>query len=140
MAKLDDAQRRSAVIAERIRQRTDVALRRSIASFEGELGFLPLAELMISEKAWSHVTSSAIEPKLVFAHPDLLRQNPRASEYYRGIALLPRKRVAEIAGAVDSWEDESRRTVLREAHLVRVAQLYNAVISSIIEGSDGWTT
>ena len=34
MAKLDDAQRRSAVIAERIRQRTDVALRRSIANFD----------------------------------------------------------------------------------------------------------
>lgn len=139
MAKLDDAQRRSAVIAERIRQRTDVALRRSIASFEGELSFLPLADLTISEKAWTHVTSSDIDPKLVFAHPLLLRQNPRASEYYRGIALLPRKRVTEIAGAVDSWEDKTRRTALREPHIIRVAQLYNAVISSIIEGSDGWT-
>ena len=139
MAKLDDAQRRSAVIAERIRQRTDVALRRSIANFEGELSFLPLPDLMISEEAWSHVTSSDIVPKLVFAHPDLLRQNPRASEYYRGVALLPRKRVAEIAGAVDSWEDETRRTILREPHILRVARLYNAVISSIIEGSNEWT-
>ena len=139
MAKLDDAQRRSAVIAERIRQRTDWALRESIAAFEGELSFLPLADLMISEDAWTHVTSSDIDPKLVFAHPLLLRQNPPASEYYRGIALLPRKRVAEIAGAVDSLEDENRKTVLREAHLLRVARLYNALISSIIEGADGWT-
>ena len=127
------------MIAERIRQRTDVALRRSIADFAGELSFLPLPGLMISEGAWTHVTSSDIDPKLVFAHPDLLRQNPRASEYYRGIALLPRKRVAEIAGAVDSWENEARRTTLREPHILRVAQLYNAVISSIIEGSNGWT-
>ena len=103
------------------------------------MNFLPLADLVISEGAWTHVASSDIDPKLVFAHPVLLRQNPRASEYYRGIALLPRKRVAEIAGAVDSWEDESRRTVLREAHIIRVARLYNAVISSLIEGSDGWT-
>ena len=139
MAKLDDAQRRSAVIAERIRQRTDVALRMAVADFAEELSFLPLADLTISERAWAHVTSSDIDPKLVFAHPTLLRQNPRASEYYRGIALLPRKRVAEIASAVDSWEDESRRTVLSEARVIRVAQLYNAVISSIIEGSDGWT-
>ena len=36
MAKLDDAQRRSAVIAERIQQRTELALRRFIANFEGE--------------------------------------------------------------------------------------------------------
>ena len=139
MAKLDDAQKRSGVIAERIRQRTDLALRRSIANFEGELNFLPLSDLMISEGAWAHVTSSDIDLKLVFAHPLMFRQNPRASQYYRGIALLPRKRVTEIAGAVDSWEDESRRTVLREAHIIRVAQLYNAVISSIIEGSDDWT-
>ncbi len=103
------------------------------------MDFFPLADLAISEGAWAHVTSSDIDPKLVFAHPILFRQNPRSSEYYRGIALLPRKRVAEIAGAVDSWEDESRRTILREAHIIRVAQLYNAVISSIIEGSDGWT-
>ena len=47
--------------------------------------------------------------------------------------------MAEIAGAVDSWEDETRRTTLREPHILRVAHLYNAVISSIIEGSDGWT-
>ncbi len=53
--------------------------------------------------------------------------------------MLPRKRVAEIAGAVDSWEDETRRTILGEARILRVVQLYNAVISSIIEGSDGWT-
>ena len=64
MAKLEDAQRRSAVIAERIWQRTDVALRRAIAEFEGELNFLPLADLMISEKAWTHVTSSEIDPNL----------------------------------------------------------------------------
>ncbi len=139
MAKLDDAQRRSAVIAERIRQRTDLALRNTITNFEGDLAFVPLADLMISQQAWTHVTSSGIDPKLVFAHPVLLRHNPRASEYYRGIALLPRKRVAEIAGAVDSWEDETRRTILREPHILRVTQLYNAVISSIIEGSDGWT-
>ena len=60
MAKLDDAQRRSAVIAERIRQRTDVALRRAIADYRGKLGFLPLADLAISEGAWAHVTSSSI--------------------------------------------------------------------------------
>ena len=64
MAKLDDAQRRSAVIAERIRQRTDVALRRAITNFERELSFLPLADLMISETAWTHVTSSDTDPKL----------------------------------------------------------------------------
>lgn len=139
MAKLDDAKRRSAVIAQRIRQRTDLALRQTIAEFPDELTFTPLDELMISQEAWEHVISSGFDPKLVFAHPSLLSRHPSASAYYRGIALLPRKRVTELASAVESWEDGTRTTAVREAQVTRVAQLYNAVISSIIEGSTGWT-
>lgn len=113
-------------------------LRQVIAAFADELTFLPLDKLMISQEAWDYVAASNFDPKLVFAHPSLLREHPRASEYYRGIALLPRKRVTELAVAVESWEKGSRTTV-REAQAIRVAQLYNAVISSIIEGSTGWT-
>ena len=113
-------------------------MRQVIAAFSDELTFLPLDELMIGQEAWDYVVSSGFDPQLVFAHPALLRRRPRASEYYRGIALLPRKRVTEIAVAVDSWEDGSRTTV-RQAQAIRVARLYNAVISSIIEGSTGWT-
>ena len=75
---------------------------------------------------------------MVFAHPALLSQHPRTSEYYRGIALLSRKRVSEIAVSVDSWESGSRTTV-SEAQSTNIARLYNAVISSIIEGATGWT-
>lgn len=139
MAKLDDAKRRSEVISQRIQQRTDLALRQTIAEFSEKLTFEPLDDLMISQAAWDHVTSSGFDPKLVFAHPSLLGRHPRASAYYRGIALLPRKRVTELAGAVDSWEDGTRTTAVREAQALRVARLYNAVISSIIEGSIGWT-
>ena len=139
MTKLDDAKRRSEVIAQRIQQRTDLALRQIIAEFPDELSFTPLDEIMISQEAWGHVTSSGFDPKLVFAHPSLLSQHPRASAYYRGIALLPRKRVTELAVSVDSWEDETRRTPPSESQVVRVTRLYNAVISSIIEGSTGWT-
>ena len=139
MAKLEDAKRRSAVIAERIRQRTDLRLRELVRNFERDLSFEPIADYAISMEAWSHVTASGFDPKLIFAHPTLLRRLPRASEYYRGIALLPRKRVAEIAGSVEPWEHKSRTPTVREERAVRVAQLYNAVISSIIEGSTGWT-
>ena len=139
MASLHDAQWRSAVIAERIRQRTDLTLLDIVDNFEGELNFLPLADHMISEGAWAHITSTGIDPKRVFAHPDLLRSDLRASQYYRGIALLPRKRVAEIASPVDRWEDGTTRRAPSDDRVVRVSQLYNAVISSIIEGSDNWT-
>ena len=94
---------------------------------------------MISEQAWRHVEASGIDPKLVFAHPELLRNHPTVSQYYRGLALLPRKRVSDIAGSVDSWEDGTRKTPIPEQRSKDVARLYNAVISSIIEGAANWT-
>ena len=139
MTKLDDALRRSTLMAQRIQQRTDLALRQIIKEFADEMSFLPLEEMMISEKAWEHVATLGIEPRLVFAHPSLLREHPSTSQYYRGIALLPRKRVTELAGSVDSWESESRTTPISNDHLSQVARLYNAAISSIVEGSSQWT-
>lgn len=139
MTNLRDAQLRSTLMSERIRQRTDHVLRELIVSLSDELDFYPLDDMMISEQAWEYVTGSGIEPKLVFAHPSVLREHPRASQYYRGLALLPQKRVADIAVPVSSWEDGSRKTPITDEQGSRVARLYNAVISSIIEGTTNWT-
>lgn len=139
MTNLHDAQIRSALISERIRQRTDLALRELIVQYQEAHTFYPLDDLMISEQAWRHVEASGIDPKLVFTHPELLRKHPTVSQYYRGLALLPRKRVTDIAGSVDSWEDGTRKTPIPEHRSKDVARLYNAVISSIIEGASNWT-
>ena len=139
MSKWDDAQARSALLAERIRQRTDLELRQWIADFDGELDFSILADLMISQNAWEYVTSCGFDPKLVFAHPHLLRKNPRISEYFRGMALLPRKRVADLASPVVSWEQPNPTVKVAEAKGIEIARLYNAVISSIIERATNWT-
>ncbi len=134
-----DAQIRSALIAERIQQRTDVALRQLISEFKEDLSFCPLDDFMISEHAWTYINSSAVDPKSVFAHPQLLRALPQASQYYRGIALLPQKRVADIAAPVVSWESGTRKRPIGKTQSKEVARLYNAVISSIIEGTANWT-
>ena len=139
MTNLRDAQIRSTLMSERIRQRTDLALRELIASSERDLDFLPLDDLMISEQAWEYVSQSSIDPKLVFAHPALFREHPKVSQYYRGVSLLPQKRVSDIAVPVSSWEDGTRKTPITESQAKRVARLYNAVISSIIEGTTNWT-
>ena len=139
MASLDDARLRSILMSERIRQRTDLAHRDLIVGFEGDLVFSPLADLMISTRAWKYVRDASFEPSLVFAHPKLLREHPEVSQYYRGIALLPQKRVADIATPVATWEDGSRKTRIPDSQIKKVARLYNAVISSIIEGATGWT-
>ncbi len=139
MPELHDAQIRSALISERIRQRTDVALRELISEFDEELSFRPLDEFMISEQAWRYIKTSDIDPKFVFAHPELLRALPQVSQYYRGIALLPQKRVSDLAVSVASWESGTRKTPIGETQSKEVARLYNAVISSIIEGATNWT-
>ena len=139
MSKWDDALERSALLADRIRQRTDLELRQLIENFDEPLDFNELTDLMISRGAWRHVTSCGFDPKLVFAHPKMLRLNPRVSEYYRGIALLPRKRVADLAGSVDSWEQLKPTIRVTEDKSKNVARLYNAVISSIIERTTDWT-
>ncbi len=139
MADLHDARFRSTLMSERIRFRTDHALRELISSFTHDLDFSSLDDLMISPQAWQYVTTAGIEPKLVFAHPVILEAHPRASQYYRGISLLPQKRVADIAVPVSAWEDGSRKRPITEEQSRQVARLYNAVISSIIEGTTNWT-
>ena len=139
MAKLDDARFRSTLMSERIKQRTDLALRTLLDKFEDPLTFHPLDDLMISQGAWDYVNELAIDPKRVFAHPDLLVKHPRLSAYYRGLALLPQKRVTNIAGSVNNWEDGSRKKPIKDTQSKKVTRLYNAVISSIIEGTVNWT-
>ena len=139
MANLDDAKKRSSVLSDRIKQRTDVKLQKLIAGFEQQLTFSSPDDLMISPEAWKYVESSGIDPKQVFTHPDLLYRHPETSEYYRGIALLSRKRVAAIATSVDTWEDPERKSQVNEDKCKEVARLYNTVISSIIEGATDWT-
>ena len=141
MTSLDDAIKRSAIVAARIKQRSDITLKEWIDNFSEKLEFTPLDDLMISEDAWNHVVAGGIEPKAVFAHPDILQTNPRLSEYYRGIALLPQKRVGPLAVPVVAWENPNRKRAIKVTHekATLVARLYNAVISSIIQGSTDWT-
>ena len=134
----DDALR-SRLFADILSQRKDRAQRRLIEEFSTEVDYVPLDELLISSTAWDHVRSLGLEPKVVFAHPDLLRTYPTTSLYYRGMALLSRKRVGQAAVAVQGWEDGSRKTPVSEVAARKVACLYNTMISSIIEGSSDWT-
>ena len=139
MDSLGPAIDRSVWFARRISERTDEALRDVIDSATAELSFQPINHFLISPGAWEHVVASSIEPTRVFAHPELLVLHPETSAYYRNMALLPMKRVADLATNVKSWEDGTRRTTVDTETATSVARLYNAVISSIVEGSTAWT-
>ena len=130
---------RSRLFSEILKQRKDCAQRRLIEAYKPTLDFHPTGRFMISASAWNHVQGLGIEPKTVFAHPDLLQAYPTTSFYYRGMALLSLKRVQQAAGSVNSWEGGKQTNSIKDHKALNVARLYNTMISSMIEGSSDWT-
>jgi len=138
--RLADAVERSVTISRRILERADLEIQDSIAALDIEGGLdYDLEALCIAEEAWDRVGQSGIEPRLVFAHPKILKALPASSFYYRNIALLPRKRVSQIAYPVERWEEPESNIRVPEDKALKVSRLYNAVIGSIILNSDSWT-
>ena len=138
--RLEEARQRALIISERIRERSDLIARRAIEEFVAEINYEnQLEDLAIAPEAWQHVRDAEIEPKLVFAHPGILRAHPETSLHYRGIATLSLKRVQAMATQVKSWEEGTYRRQPTLEKCQNVARTYNAVISVIITGTDRWT-
>lgn len=138
MADIDSALRKSRLFSELLRNRSDEALRKTVQDYTRRLEFHKLEDLAISPGAWAKIVESEIEPRLVFAHPNILQAHPKTSSHYRGIALLSQKQVGQLATQIAAWEDGSRKRPVTRSASVKVARLYNAVISCIIEDSTDW--
>ena len=139
-ARMDEARQRALLITERVMSRPDEKVRQMVQNFNEPLDFEErLEDLAIAEEAWGHVLESEIEPRLVFTHPDLLRAHPETSLHYRGIATLSLKRVSLMGANVTRWEREDLRSRPRPDTCLRAARIFNAVISVVITGTDGWT-
>ena len=134
------ARQRALIITESIRQRSDLEARRLIESYDQPLDFEGrLEELAIPQEAWQYIGEAQIDPKLVFAHPNVLNAHPETSLHDRGIATLSLKRVQSMATQVSNWENGIYRRRPGIGRCLSVARTYNAVISVIIIGTDGWT-
>ena len=133
-----DAIARALRMARHIARREDAAVRERIERFRPKPRYAK-RNLCVAKEAWRKVAAAGIKPRLVFAHPDLLTAIPNASLHYRGIALLSRKRVQEIAGSVDTWERAPERARVSEEKALKVCRLYNAVISAILLDGTDWT-
>ena len=132
-----DAIARARIIARRIGQQADRQALAAIEGFNSDLRYRK-RHLCIAKAAWRHVKEAGIEPRLVFAHPTLLKNIPQASLHYRGIALLSLKRVQEIAGAVTTWERSPTSARVSDKKALAICRLYNVVISSIIVDNTKW--
>ena len=134
----EDAIARAVEIARRIASRGDLEAQEKIRRFEPRLRYNK-RNLCIADDAWRHVKDAGIAHRLVFAHPAILKAIPEASLHYRGIALLSLKRVQEIAGSVDTWENKPSKARVSDEKVLKVCRLYNAVIGSIILNDSDWT-
>ena len=135
--RVEDAVDRAVLIARRIAARQDLDVRRRIEAFDEKLD--GVQKLGIAADAFRQIEDAGIKMRLVFAHPQVLQAIPEASLYYRGIALLSRKRVQEIVGGIDTWETSPPTARVTYEKALRLCQLYNAVISSIILDRTDWT-
>lgn len=136
---LQDAIWKACLLAEIINQRKDVELRKLIDKTDIPLKFEPIEHYLISPGAWQHVGDIGALAHQVFAHPDLLVLLPEVSQYYRGMALLSRKQVGQLATDVTPWEEGKIRRTIRPDRALVVSRVYNGVLSSMIEGSFNWT-
>ncbi len=130
---------RSVLFSNVLKERIDKEQRDVIRNYKIPLRYESRKSLMISKEAWQRVKKIGASRRLVFAHPDILSAHPKTSLYYRGLTLLSRKQVTQAAVSVAPWEEGKREGGVPKASALKVARLYNCVISSIIVGSSDWT-
>ena len=116
MTAREDLIRRSKVLSERIRQRTDVKTRKLIDDFSGPLDYTARSDLMIGPSAWEHVTRSGSSRDRSLRILNCLSTLKRRSTTVD--SRCSRRRRMRAAGAVDvkNWENKSlARSVSRES-------------------------
>ena len=135
---LDAARWRARIISSHIRVRADEVVRRRILACD-QPSWTKRSLFAVDEAAWRCVGDADIDPRLVFAHPEILVACPDSSLHYRGIALLSLKRVSQLVGSVDRWETAPDRVRMKPERALEIARLYNSIISTIILDATVWT-
>lgn len=97
MTEFDMDLERASLMSRLLQQRGDIVTRKLIEQYDDLTSFAPLEDFGVSDTAWNYVESLSIEPRLVFAHPNVLREHPTTSLYYRGMTMLSLKQVARRA-------------------------------------------
>ncbi len=92
----------------------------------------------ISNAAWQRIRAEKIDPLLVFCHPEIIKAIPQLIAYYRCMALLPQKGAQRLAYSVSSFE-EGKRTSLGDAQAAKLSEVFNGLISLLIESDPKWS-
>lgn len=105
-----------------------------IREFRPKLRWKPLQHLLIDSHVWDYTTRRrGYEPKLIFCHPDLLREIPAASLYYRRLAGLSLKDAMKRCHRIGALEKEALSSEAGEKTADEVAKLYNTILCAVIK-------
>lgn len=85
----------------------------------------------ISTTAWSRVIHEGIKPIRVFAHPKVLKQNPRRVGYYRMLAMVSQKSMARVRLSISLYEQG--RNPLDGKAALKISKHLNKIVSVLIE-------
>lgn len=107
----------------------------AIERIKGELLDWDLDALGISQDAWDKIIHRGIKPVIVFAHPEVLTDLPRAVAYYRTLSMVSQKSMARIGiNAIKQFEQQDILPPAESALLI--AQILNDIISRLVEADE----
>jgi hypothetical protein len=90
-----------------------------------------LKKLSITPKAWNKVIHKGIKPIKVFAHPEILKQNPKRVSYYRMLAMVSQKSMARVGISVKKYEEG--KSSIDDNTALKISTHLNKIISVLIE-------
>jgi len=105
-----------------------------LESVKGEDFDWDLKSLNIAAKAWDKVIHKGIKPVRVFAHPEVLKQNPKMVGYYRMFAMVSQKSMARVGLSVQKYE--YGRSDLDDSAALEVSEYLNRIVSILIESDE----
>lgn len=106
----------------------------AIERIKGELLDWDLDALGISQDAWDKIIHRGIKPVIVFAHPEVLTDMPRAVAYYRTLSMVSQKSMARIG--INSARFEQRDILPSSDSALLIAQSLNDIISRLVEADE----
>ena len=106
----------------------------AIERIKGELLDWDLDALGISQDAWDKIIHRGIKPVIVFAHPEVLTDMPRAVAYYRTLSMVSQKSMTRIG--INSARFEQRDILPSADSALLIAQSLNDIISRLVEATE----
>lgn len=102
-----------------------------LESIKGEELEWNRAHLNISDKAWNKVIHTGIKPLRVFAHPEVLKQNPKRVSYYRMLSMVSQKSMSRVNISIGKYEIGASE--LKNDTAAQLSRHLNKIISGLIE-------